>query len=325
VDVGYLRRVRRLLPTRWETLGGAAAADPAAATRDDDGGAPAALTLGAGDEEFRLSGFPDWYDEVRIVRVVAGVRYRTTGTVGDDFYRMEASVDGQFRPPPGFDYTPTAWNFYTPIVGGGGPNMPAENPDYPGAVVLAIPDVPSYREVSALLTKNPVLPPGASDYEWPPVTHQELASAVVRVASAPVAATAGNDAYEVELDAAWLDLYGWEKERPGEVTGLLAARLADGTLRASFDELPGAARYNLYFGSVASVRAGAYDHGETGARCDAATQPAGAGRASVDVPAAELPAGDVYFLVTAHVDDVESPSGFAGAGAEIDRSQSVCR
>ena len=38
----------------------------------------------------------------------------------------EASTTGQFRPPPGYDYTTTNWNFYTPIVGGGGPNAPAE-------------------------------------------------------------------------------------------------------------------------------------------------------------------------------------------------------
>ena len=32
-----------------------------------------------------------------------------------------------------------------------------------------------------------------------------------------------------------------------------------------------------------------------------------------------------YFLVTAHVDGVESPAGFASGGAEIDRSRSTCR
>ena len=121
VDYGYLRRVRRLLPTRWQAGNGRSAIDPEAALSDQDGGAPAAITLGAGAEEFRLGGFPDWYDEIQIVRVVAGVRYRTSGTVVDDYYRAEASVNGQFRPPAGHDYTPTDWNFFTPIVGGGGP------------------------------------------------------------------------------------------------------------------------------------------------------------------------------------------------------------
>ncbi len=99
------------------------------------------------------------------MRVLAGVRYRITGTVGDDFYRVEASVTGQFRPPPGFAYTPTNWNLYTPLVGGGGPNQPPENPDYPTEKLLAIPDVSSFREVTATLTKNPTLPGGAAEYQ----------------------------------------------------------------------------------------------------------------------------------------------------------------
>ena len=64
-DYGYLRRVRRLLPTRWEALNGASATDPAGALSDQDGGAPARIALGAGSEEFRLSGFPDWFDRFR--------------------------------------------------------------------------------------------------------------------------------------------------------------------------------------------------------------------------------------------------------------------
>ena len=39
----------------------------------------------------------------------------------------------------------------------------------------------------------------------------------------------------------------------------------------------------------------------------------------------DQPAGSAYFLLTGHVDDVESPAGTAGDGTEIDRSQSVCR
>ena len=51
---------------------------------DQDGNSPAAITLGIGDEEFRLSGFPDWFDEIQIVKVISGVRCRTAGTVVDD-------------------------------------------------------------------------------------------------------------------------------------------------------------------------------------------------------------------------------------------------
>ena len=172
-----------------------------------------------------------------------------------------------------------------------------------------------------------VLPSGASDYEWPAVTHSDLATSAIRVVAAPVAGTAG-DAYKVELDAAWIDLYGWEKPRPGEVQSLRAARAGDGSLEVSFDALASAQRYNLYFGRLETVHGGAYDHGAgapTGPDCAAPTQPAGAGRLKIVVAPEQQPTVSSYFLVTAHVDDVESPSGTRTGGAEIDRSQSICR
>jgi hypothetical protein len=49
------------------------------------------------------------------------------------------------------------------------------------------------------------------------------------------------------------------------------------------------------------------------------------GRLSITVPPGTVPSLDTYLLVTAHVDDVESPSGFRSDGTEIDRSQSTCR
>ncbi len=328
LDFGYVKRVRRLSPTAWEVRDGASALAPESALDGQDGGAPAVITLGAGTEELRLTGFPGWYDEVQIVSVVAGVRYRTTGTVNDDFYRMEASVTGQFRPSPGFSYGPTSWNFYTPLVGGGGPNQPPENADYPTARVLALPDVASYRDVSALLSKNPTLAPGAAEYEWPAITHPELATTAIRVVSAPVAGTPGDDGYQIELDHAWLDLYGWEKPRPPEVVGIKVDRPGDGSLEVSFDEVPGAQRYNLYFGRPETLPGGAYDHGAgapAGPLCDAATQSAGAGRLKIVVAPGAQPADSAYILVTAHVSDVESPTGFSTAGTEIDRSQSACQ
>ena len=327
-DYGFVRHVRRLLPTTWQATGDATAIDGAAALSDDDGDAAAHIATGVADGEFRVAGFPDWYDEIRIVRVLAGVRYRTDGTPVDDFFRIEASLDDQFRPPPGHHYTPTSWNFYTPIVGGGGPNAPAENPDYPAARLLAVPGVAAWREVSATLGKDPLLPPGASDYEWPAVSHDDLATATLRVAAAPVAGTAGNESWEIELESAWLDLYGWEATRPAEVSGLLVTPLAGGDLRLTFDALDGAERYNVYFGTLAAARAGAYDHGgalAAPALCAATTEAAGDGRLAVVVPAAVQPALDAYALVTAHVDDVESPSGHDSAGKEFDRSQSTCR
>lgn len=327
-DYGFLRRVRRLLPSTWETQNGATVSDPEAALDDADGGAPARIGLGTGSEEFRVSRFPDWFDEIQIVRVLAGVRYRTTGTVTDDFYRFEASVAGQFRPPPEHAYTPTDWNYYTPIVGGGGPNQPPENPDFPAAEVLVVPEVASYREVTATLTKNPTLPQGAPDYEWPPVTHEELATTAIRVVASPVAGTPEDDAWRIELDAAWLDLYGWEKPRPSEVQAVRVDKGTGGALEVSFDALAGAQRYNLYWGRLATLPGGGYDHGPTapaGPDCAATTQDAGGGRLEVVVPPAEQPSEDAYLLVTAHVDEVESPAGTRSDGSEIDRSQSTCR
>jgi hypothetical protein len=270
-----------------------------------------------------LAGFPDWYDEIEIVRVLAGVRYRTTGTVGDDVYRIEASVNDQFRAPAGHVYTPTSWNFFTPIVGAGGPNQPPLNADFPAAKVLVRPNVASYREVSATLTKNPTLAPGAGEYTWPAIAHADLATTTFRVAAAPVAGTPGNDAYQVQLDAAWLDLYGYEKPRPPEVSDLRLTRLADGTLEASFQPLAGAQRYNIYAGQLDTLRAGGLDHGSS-AVCAGPTSDAGGGRLKASISAGQQPAGATYWLVTAHVDGVESPSATRTGGLELDRAQSTC-
>jgi len=326
-DYGYLKRVRRIFPSIAQAANGATVANDGAAFNETDAGASASIQLGLGQQEVRLSGFPDYYDEDQIVKVVAGVRYRTSGAVTDDFYRIEASPTGTFRPPPGYSYTTTNWNFYTPLVGGGGPNAPASNADYPTEKLLALPNVASLRDVSATLTKNPVLAGGAGEYDWPAVTRADLATTTFRVAAAPVAGTAGNDLYQVELDVAWLDLYGWQKPRPGEVTGLLVGQQADGTLALSFDALAAAQRYNVYFGRLATLRGGGYDHGvasPVAPVCAAATTDLGGGRLAVGVPLGQQPGEDAYVLVTAHVDGVESPSGTASGPVEIERRQSIC-
>lgn len=326
-DHGYLRRVRRLYPTTYELLGGAQATDPEAALDGNDGGAGASITLGIGSEEFRLKGFPTWYDEIVPVRVIAGIRYRTTGAVTDDFYRVEASVDGSFRPPPGHAYKPTDWNYYTPIVASGGPNKPDEDPDYPDMATLVVPNVATYRTVSATLTKNPVFSSDGRGYDWPPLTLDELGTTQFRLISSPVANTPGDD-YQVVIDAVWLDVYGQEKARPGEVTGVLVERLTDGGLEISFDELADSTSYSLYFGTLAALHdEGRLDHGGdsgTDPRCDAETSPAGEGRLKSTVPGPEVPAADSYILVTGHVDGVESPTGYATDGSERDRGQSTC-
>jgi lysophospholipase L1-like esterase len=326
-DHGYLRRIRRLHPTDWQALSGASIVDPEASLDGDDGGAGARVSLGTGGEELRWRGFPDWYDEIVPEKVIVGVRYRTAGEVTDDFYRFEGSYDDQFRAPPGHAYIPTDWNFYTPIVGGGGPDAPDEDPDYPDAELLVVPNVSDYRTVTATLTKNPRLSADGSRYEWPAATLDEIASAQVRLASAPVAGTAGDD-YEVVVDAVWLDVYGTEKERPSEVTNLAVEKRGDGGLDLTFDELAGADRYDVYFGRLSTLREeGRYDHGTnppTGPLCDVATQSAGAGRRQATVAPADVPSVSSYILVTGHVSGVESPTGYRSDGTERDRSQNTC-
>ncbi len=324
-DHGYLERVIRLFPTAWEARNGAEVTDPEKAFALDGEGA--SIRLGIGTEEVRFRGFPDWYDEIVPVRVIVGIRYRTTGTVTDDFYRVEASRNGVFRAPPGHAFTPTDWDFYTPIVGSGGPNMPPEDPDYPEMKLLVVPNVPEWRDVSATLTKNPVVAEDGTHYEWPPLTREEIGTTEVRVVAAPVANTPGDD-FRVVVDAVWLDVYGRRKERPPEVTNVTVEKEDGGGLAVTFDELAGADRYDVYFGSLAVLHEeGRYTHGhepEGKPLCDVATEPAGEGRRRTTIPADDVPGGDRYLLVTGHVDGVESPAGFDSAGAERPRSECTC-
>ncbi len=77
-------------------------------------------------------------------------------------------------------------------------------------------------------------------------------------------------------------------------------------------------------GVVASVHLGVHDHGNTSS-CAPAVQAGGPGRRSTDLAVVSVPAAGSYFLVTAHVDDVESPAGYGSDAVEIDRSQSICK
>lgn len=320
---GYLQRVIRLYPTRTETRNGATVTNPAAAFSEADGGAAASVQLGIGEEEVRFFGFPDWYDEITPVKVLAGIRYKTGGTVTDDFYRVEASVNDQFRPPAGFNYSATNWIFYTPLVGSGGPNAPAEAPDYSAVPVLVTPNVSSFRVASASLLKNPVLSTDGRGYDWPALTRTELGQSQIRVVSAPVARTAG-DSFDVQVDAAWLDIYGTIKPRPAEVKNLMLGRGTGASLVLTFDVLMNSEIYNIYAGTLSALRpSGAYDHGQH-TWCNSATSPAGPNRLSTTIPGAEIPPADSYFLVTGRVDGVESPAGFSSTGKEIDRSLNRC-
>lgn len=322
LDQGFLKRAVRLLPTQFETRGGASVTNPSAAFSAGDGGDGASITLGIGNEEVRFAGFPTWYDEVTPTKVIAGVVYRTTGTVSDDFYRVEASINDQFRPPAGHNYSPTDWIYFTPLVGSGGPNNPPEDPDFPAVKTLVRPNVANLREASATLMKNPTRPLGAARYEWPAVTTAELGTTTIRVAAAPVSSTPG-DAYQVVVDYVYLDVYGPTKPRPGEIQNVRAARPPDGSLEISFDALPSAERYNLYFGSLSGITGGSYNH-VADARCNVSTTPAGPGRLLTSIPSGSVPTINSYFLVTGRVDGVESPTGLASNGSERDRSQNAC-
>jgi hypothetical protein len=196
-------------------------------------------------------------------------------------------------------------------VGGGGPNAPASKPDYSNESLLALPNLASLREVSATLTKNPVLPAGAGEYDWPAINANDLATTAIRVVAAPVANTTG-DTYKVELDAAWLDVYGWQKQRPGEVkrahhrtrgwrhprpvVRLTPERAALQPLHRPPGHPP---RRRLRPRRAAHRRAAVR----------ATNTDAGGGRRNVALAPALQPGESAYFLVTAHVDDVESPAG----------------
>jgi hypothetical protein len=149
----------------------------------------------------------------------------------------------------------------------------------------------------------------------------------IRVVSAPVAATPGNDFYSVELDTVWVDLYGRELQRPPEVDNLIMVENPDGSLDLSFDAVADADRYNLYVGRLTALPGG-YDHGPAapaGPFCALATEDLGGGRLGATLPSSLQPSVGAYYLVTAHRYEVESPSGRDVLGVEIDRSQSICR
>jgi len=181
VRLGLLEHIGTRFPTATSALGlGVANAGDALA---QDG---LAATLFAGAGELRLSGFDATASGLlRYARL--SVRYRTSAAPADDAYRFEAALDGQFSAPGS---TFGTWNTIVPIVGSSGDG---------GAVVLAFPDAPSYRTTGATLTAGAPVD-GTSSVGW-----SDLASLEVRYEGLP---TGAPDAFEVEWDAAWVDLYG---------------------------------------------------------------------------------------------------------------------
>lgn len=179
-DFGFVQRLPSRLPSSALDLTGGTP-NPTAAFAQDDVGA----LVPAGTQELRLAGF-DATPIGLLQQVVAKVRYRTTGPISDDTYRLEASVDGTFAPPGS---SASDWNTIVPIVGSAGGSIP----------VLAVPDPAAWREVSALVTK------GAPIDGSPSLTWSDLATLTVRLAGS---ATGAADGVAIEWDVAELELWG---------------------------------------------------------------------------------------------------------------------
>ena len=182
MGLGFLP-VRRAQPGTTATDVAGGVVDPDAAREPDDVGALVPSDGG----ELRVSDFGlDTEPPADLDHVLVKVRYRTTAAPLDDTYVFEASIDGSFS-PPGLE--PTSWNTIVPLVGSAG-NGDAE--------LLAYPDQPEYRTVSASLYLGaPIDSEGT--LTWP-----DLESLTVRVVTTAVGDA---DAYEIEWDGAWVELY----------------------------------------------------------------------------------------------------------------------
>jgi hypothetical protein len=181
LTLGSLQNMESRSPTVAQDIAGGTSNPNSALTQDGTG----ALVPG-GTGELHLSGF-DSTARGLLAQVVVNVRYRTSALPVDDYYRLEASVDGTFSAPGS---TASTWNTIVPIVGGAGNN---------GAEILAFPHQPSYRTVSTVVSQ------GAPDNGDPSLTWSDLANLKVRLKGTTVNTT---DSFDVEWDAAWLDLYG---------------------------------------------------------------------------------------------------------------------
>lgn len=183
---GYLHHIGRRTPTTFVDVQGGASNESNAFVEDG-----VAATIPAGNQELILAGF-DARPAGLLTQAVVNVRYRTTAPPNDDRYRMQASVDGTFSAPGS---TSSTWNTILPIVGSAG---------NAGAVINAFPHQPTYRTVSTTLSV------GSPIDGQPSITWQDLATLAVRLKGT---AAGGADAFSVQWDAAWVDLYGVEPHR----------------------------------------------------------------------------------------------------------------
>lgn len=181
VRLGMMEFLEARFPTATLDLG-VGASNPQAALALDGQGAG----LPSGPGEFRVLGFDATpRGLLRAARV--SVAYRTDAPPGDDRYRFEAAVDGLFQTPGS---TMQTWNTILPIVGSAGNGK---------AVLLAFPDQPTWRTAGITLTRGVPID-GTTGVGWP-----DLASLAVRFQGLPQGSP---DPFQVEWDAAWVDLYG---------------------------------------------------------------------------------------------------------------------
>jgi len=90
-----------------------------------------------------------------------------------------------------------------------------------------------------------------------------------------------------------------------------------------FSEVVGATRYNLYGGTLSSLRTGIYNHASTGGICAITDGIGGDGQVLSSIPANSLPQND-YFLVTAQNAAGESVYGQNSSGTPIPAALAAC-
>ena len=237
-------------------------------------------------------------------RIVVGVRYKTTGAFTDDTVLFDASIR-DFAPP---QWTFEGWDTVTPLVGGSGTVGNIGTP----SVVNALKNVPAFRDVSAMITKNAIDDGRVTGaFSWPAVDAADIAALKIRLSVNTVGA---NDGVQVDWDGAWLWVYGSVAggPPPGEVspatspTPLLVDKI--GGLHVTWGAEPSAETYRIWRGDL-----GVWD----AARC----APGLAG-GCVTAPTLQwlelVPAdsgGDWFFLVSALNAAGAGPLGFNSLGA----------
>lgn len=282
-DVGALPLVAALSPTVARVVQGTPASPDAALILD---GAGALLGAGA---VLELSGFT-LPPGIVPVRIVAGVRYATTAAFTDDTHLFDASLV-DFAPPV---FTVTGWDTVTPLVGGSGT---AGNIGTP-SVINALKNVPQYRDVSAMITKNALDDGRATgSYAWPLPDAADVGALKIRLS---VNAVGAPDAAQVDWDGAWVWVYGstsgsvsppGEVSPPGSATPLLVRKQSG--IHVSWGAEPLAETYRVWRGDIGAWTVARCAPGAAGGCVTAPTLD------WTEVPPPDSSGPNWYFLVSA--------------------------